>query len=47
MTYKLELTEAEVNLIATALAKQPYELVATMMQKLGQQVEAQNKTQGE
>ena len=41
MIFKLELSPEEVNLIAAALGKQPFEAVASLMGKLQLQVREQ------
>jgi hypothetical protein len=41
MTLKFELTDQEANLVMAALAKQPFEVVAGLIQKIQQQAQPQ------
>lgn len=47
MTYKLELEEGDLAVIGAALAKLPYEVVAGLIAKIGQQVQLQKEAANE
>lgn len=47
MKFKIELEEQELNLIASALYKLPYETVAALITSIGNQINAQQKSEKE